>query len=125
MKKILSLALAAVLVVGMVFALVACGDIASGTYKTAAGMEIEIDGNKMITDGVVYKYSVDGDKITLEFDSIELSDEEREEMEAAGMDVDALIEQAEARYEEMGAQELAFEETENGFKIGGMEYTKQ
>ena len=119
MKKILSLALAAVLLVGMVFALVSCGDIASGKYEDARGNVIEISGNKMIMeeDGVkiTYKYSVDGDKILVTFDDIECEDEAVQEM------VDAY----KATLEAAGEQSYPFEETDNGFKMAGNEYTKK
>ena len=130
MKKILSLALAAVLLVGMVFALVSCaGDIADGTYESAYGV-IEIDGNKMKQGDeeegyVVFKYSVDGDKITLTFDEIEIPKDTKKALEDAGVDVDAYIEQAESYYAEESTVEFPYEETADGFKMNNIEYKKQ
>ena len=134
MKKIISLVLSAVLLVGMVFALVSCGgDIADGVYKAGAS-EIEIDGNKIKMETpmgfiVVGKYSVDGDKITIEYDSLELSEEMKEIAELAGTSVSEAVENLEKQYADALAEEFAgtydFEETDNGFKMDGLEYKKQ
>ena len=119
MKKILSLALAAVLLVGMVFALVSCaGDIADGTYKSENGMEIVVDGNKITVVGVTYKYSVDGNELTMEID--DLDDEVKAQLEEAGMDVDEYIDAMNEKLEPM-----EYEETADGFKLEGVEYKKQ
>lgn len=120
MKKIVSVALALLLLVGTMLALVSCGgDIANGTYKAGA-LEIEIKGNKWIFEEegnkITYKYSVEDDVISFEYESFttdeELTDEQRAAFDGAFATEAAL----------KGGK---FEKTDDGFKIGFVTYTKQ
>ncbi len=105
--KIIALALVAVM---LCMALVSCGKKLSGTYSAefaGTGVTYEFKGSKVtvsvkalgaeVTD-VEGKYSIDGDKITFEFD------DEKGDVESGTFD---------------------FEKTEDGIKIGLVEYKKK
>ena len=110
MKKILSL----VLVLSLVFVLVSCGKKLSGTYVNEgllADITYEFDGNKVtITIGTVLgdvpysgKYKIKKDKdgalqITFMFEDKNVADY---------------------------SKTYTFEETETGFKLNGIPYTKK
>ncbi|MBQ4072062.1 MAG: hypothetical protein IJD51_06610 [Clostridia bacterium] len=135
MKKIISMALALMLVVGMVFMLASCSGISNGTYLVAGdeeveGASIEVKGDKMILKleqemmgyeivaSVTVTYVIDGDKITTTYESCEIG----------GADIpqtvkDIIISGIEEGFAE--PQVASFEETENGFKMDGVEYVKQ
>ncbi len=104
----------ALLMVGML--LVACGSTISGTYSNeievlgiASGTTFEFKGSKvsmtikvagMSGDPIEGTYKIDGDKITFTFE---------------GDSEDA----------KKWNQELPFEKTDDGIKIGGVEYKKK
>ena len=112
--RIIALALVAVM---LCLALVSCGNKLSGTYSSVElgnGAEFEFKGNKVtitvtalgaIAAEIEGKYSIDGDKITFEFESEE--SQEADEVE---------------KY----SGEFDFEELENGdIKIDTITYEKQ
>ncbi|MBR5817768.1 MAG: hypothetical protein IKY62_03890 [Clostridia bacterium] len=78
MKKIVSLALALCLIVGVMLSLTSCfGAIPSGTYTIGnSKTEIEVNGSKMtmkeeimgVEIGFVLSYKVRGDEITLTYE---------------------------------------------------------
>ena len=91
--------------------------IPNGTYKSESGIKIEVYGNKMIVNGVTYKYYVNGNVLTIEI--VELDDEVKAQLEAAGMDVDEYIDAMKAQLEPM-----EYEKTADGFKLEGVEYAR-
>ena len=140
MKKIVSALLVCFLLVGSMFALVSCGgDIANGTYvyESEYGYKqtIEIKGNEfiMVQDGgdegkleIVFNYEVkeDGDakKIYLTYKEMNLETDDAE--------IKAAFNEGKAEMEEQYKSDnytagIPFEQTEKGFKISGMEYTKK
>lgn len=133
MKKIFSVALACILLVGMAFTLVSCGGI-KGTYEFSEGdmtqtvtfsrkaLEMSMtQGDKTVTIEYTYELNEDETKITLT-----PADEEafKEAMaESAGIDVSEIP--AQALEEMLKPQEMTFEKGDDFVKIDGITYTKK
>ena len=120
MKKVIRITAVALLVVMLTLALAACGKTLSGEYaaeKLGTGVALEFDGNKVTATikvatiklgEVEGTYTIDGDKITLDFVDEDAAEDEDVKEYLAGIN-----------------GEFDFEETEDGIKIDGVEYTKK
>ncbi len=119
MKKVLALVLA----LSLVFVLVSCGKTISGTYSA------KVDAFGLAGAEVVYKFS--GSKVTVTatasvfgFEKVVESDGTYEitEDEDGDQKITFTFENDDAsKYNGT----VSFEETENGIKLGGVEYKKQ
>lgn len=124
MKKAISITIAFVLVIASVLALVSCG-ISAGTYKSALGDEIEVSGSKItrdyevasVTIGIVQKYSIKDDEITLEYDSFIYDGDSNT--------VKGLIEDLEDTFADEFTTTASFEKGDGYIVIGGVKYEKQ
>lgn len=128
MKKIISLALALCLAVGVMFALTSCfSAIPGGTYTVGDTDEtVEVKGDKItmqqeiyngVTVGIVVSFKVDGEEITLTYDSVIYDGD--------NAIVKGIIEEMEEELGEEVNGTFAFEKGDGYFKIDGVTYNKK
>ncbi len=128
MKKIISFALALCLVVGVMFALTSCfSAIPGGTYTIEdTESTVEVKGNKMtlqeeiyngVSVGIVVSFKVDGEEITLTYDSIIYDGD--------NAIVKGIIEEMEEEIGEEVNGTFSFEKGNGYFKIDGITYNKK
>ena len=121
MKKIVSFALTVFILACTVLSLVSCGAIDGGVYSATGYDELKVSGNKFVIpdeDGnqVTYKYEVDGDTITITFESFK-SEKELNELATIAVEAGAKIVAI--------ALSGSFEKIDDGFKINGIKFTKK
>ena len=121
MKKIVSVALAVLILTCTVFSLVSCGAIDGGVYSATGYDEVKVSGSKFVIadeDGnvVTYKYEVEGDTITTTYESFE-PHEELNEWATISVEAGAKIVAI--------ALSGSFEKIDDGFKINGIKFTKK
>ena len=130
MKKIISMALALCLVIGVMCVLTSCGAIAGGTYNVdgLAGLEatqFKVSGSKMIYTiekddtkiDFTFKYEVKEDKITVTY--------EGDNYEGDNSGVKAAIIVAEVALKAALDGEKTFEKGDGYFKIGAVKFVKE
>ena len=130
MKKIISMALALCLVIGVMCALTSCGAIAGGTYNVdgLSGLEItqfKVSGSKMIYTieeddtkiDFTFKYEVKEDKITVTY--------EGNNYEGDNSLVKVAITVAEVALKAALVGEKTFEKGDGYFKIGAVKFAEE
>ena len=129
MKKIVSMAIALCLVIGVMFALTSCAPIPGGTY-TADGLqgmdaaEFKVSGTKMIYTiekddtkiDFTFVYEVNEDKITVTY--------EGDNYEGDSILVKAAVSAAEVVLKGALVGEKSFEKGDGYFKIGVIKFVK-
>ena len=130
MKKIISIALALCLVIGVMCALTSCGAIAGGTYNVEglSGLEatqFKVSGSKMIYTieeddtkiDFTFKYEVKEDKITVTY--------EGNNYEGDNSLVKFAVATAEVALKAALGGEKTFEKGDGYFKIGAVKFVKE
>ena len=127
MKKIVSLALALCLIVGVMLSLTSCfGAIPSGTYTIGnSKTEIEVKGSKMtmkeeimgVEIGFVLSYKVSGEEITIKY--------EKAIYDGDSETIKGLIADMETEFAEEFEGTFDFEKGDGFFKMDGVTYNKK
>lgn len=122
MKKVIRITAVALLVVMLTLALASCAKTISGSYKGVLG------NTSIIGTEVVYTFS--GNKVTIESTSGVAGFEKTTEFEGTyEIFTEEDVEYIKFTFEDDDADsyntKVTFEETEDGIKLGGIEYKKQ
>ena len=129
MKKIITTILSLAIALGTLLSLTSCGDerIDPGKYKSESGEVIEVTYDKILmteeavlsegTFVLICDYFIEDGKITITVESVEALGEGEALMDE--------LEATRAYYKDGRPKTFEFEKTDSGFKLSGVEFTKQ
>ena len=132
-KSIKLIAVIAVAVI-IVSTLCSCGGGLSGTYEReyyGNTQTLTFNGDKMEMEDeyydiiYVYKYSIDGDEITLSLQEFKPASDSKSAKEEAEHRNEQLKEMSPFEYSEIYVNVESFEQDEDWIKIDGIKYTKK